>query len=221
MKKIIQLLGTLVIGVFYCNTIFASCTPATDPGSISGANSVCTGIATSYSISNGPGNVWSVSGSGVTASYNPTAPTKTSAITFSGSGITTLTVKNTDCQNCDKCSASEKEKSSTLQITVNPRPDNPAITGPSTACQGEQLSFNASTSGGTSPYTFTWSAAPSGWSGGGGTGASKGYTAGTGNGTISVTVKDDKNCQGAAAGSKSVTVTPTPTPPSLQSITNP
>lgn len=220
MKKLIQLFGMVILGLLFSNSALATpCKDATDPGTISISESpTCQGKSVTASIISGPGSEWSVSN--VTGSITPTGAGTSKTVTFTGSGTATITVKNTDW--VDGTGTCTKEKSSSINVTVNASPDNPTITGPSTACQGEQLTFTTSTTGGTSPYTFTWGAASgTGWTGGGGTGASKGYTAGSSNGTVSVTVKDSKNCTAANGTNKTVTVTPTPTPPTLQSITNP
>ncbi len=167
---------------------FSSCTAPSQPGSITGASTVCQGTSQTYSIGSVSGATsytWSYSGGG-----NPTG-TGTST-TFSPTSSGTLSVvANNGCG-----SSIQRTKS----ITVNPVPSQPgSISGPTTVCLGSSQTYSiGSVSGATS---YTWS-----YSGGGsptGTGTSVTFSP-TSSGTLSVVANN--TCGSSSQRTLSITV---------------
>src|SRR5205807_838929 len=82
---------------------------------------------------------------------------------------------------------------------------------PSSPATGQQVTFTASASGGTTPYSFSWNFGDSST----GTGSTVSHSYGTaGTFTVTLTVKDSGSPQQTATSQQSVTVT-SPPPPAL------
>lgn len=146
------------------------------------ARAICNGVSTSLggvpTATGGAGGytyAWS-GGAGTTA--NPTvSPTATTTYT--------VTVTSSGCT-----------VSSSVVVTVNPRPSVAPSATPSTICNGQSTTVAANATGGTAPLTYTWT--------GGGSGAS--FTASPSATTsYPVTVSDANSC--TATGSVTVNVT--------------
>ncbi len=138
----------------------------------------------------------------LTASFTwaPTSPGSSTMHTYSSAGTFTviLTVKDS--------SSPQQTATSQQSITVSNSP--PVLTAsftysPSTPQAGQQVTFTASASGGTSPYSFTWSF------GDGSTGTGSSVThiySSAGAYTVTLTVKDSGSPQQTVTSQKTVTV---------------
>ncbi len=132
-------------------SITATAIPS-QPGTITGASSVCVGSSQTYSIAAVPGATsytWTLpsgwSGSSVSTSITATAGA-------SGGNIS-VTANNT-------CGSGDIR---TLNISVSDIPSQPgAITGNTTVCQGAAQTYSIAAVPGATSYTWTL---PSGWSG--------------------------------------------------------
>ncbi|TMI16818.1 PKD domain-containing protein, partial [Candidatus Bathyarchaeota archaeon] len=136
-----------------------------------------------------------------------TGSTVTHAYTNAGSYNVALTVKDS--------SSPQQTAASQQTVTVTSPPPPPLSAGftfsPSSPQTGQQVTFTASASGGTTPYTFSWNFGD----GSTGTGSSASHTYATaGTFTVTLTVKDSGSPQQTATSHQSVTVT-SPPPPAL------
>jgi PKD repeat protein len=143
---------------------------------------------------------WSF-GDGATGSGSSTAHTYSSA----GSYTVTLTVKD----------SGSPQQSVTSQQTLSVVSPPPALTvsfsySPSSPQTGEPVTFAASASGGTSPYSFGWSFGDG--STGSGSSVTHAYSS-SGSYTVTMTVDDSGSPQQTATFQKTVTVTSPPPPP--------
>jgi phage-related protein len=180
-------------------TVSPSATPA-QPGSITGSSSYCLGQALSYSIS-------AVSGA---SSYTWTLPngwtgsSSTTSISTIGS-----TAGNISVVANGTCGSSAAQ---TLAVAPATAPAQPgAITGNSSYCIGQSISYSISAVNGASSYTWTL---PNGWTGSSTTTSisSVGSTAGT----ISVTAN---NSCGIASAAQTLAVAPATAPAQPSAIT--
>ena len=151
----------------------------------------------SYSWSFGDGSTGA--GASVTHTYSS-----------AGSFTVALTVKD----------SSSPQQTATSQQSITVSSTHPALTSsftysPSSLQTGQVVTFTASASGGTAPYTFGWTFGD----GSTGTGSSAAHSyASTGTFTVTLTVKDSSAPQQTATSQKTVTVTGT-TPPLSASFT--
>jgi hypothetical protein len=112
---------------------------------ITGASVICAGSA-AYSVPPGyTAYLWTVAG-GATI----TTPNTTNSIQVNATGTFTLTC----VQYLGTCVST-----STLTVTVNPRPTANAGADTLIACTGGSLNLGVSATGGTPPYTYSWSPA--------------------------------------------------------------
>ncbi|TMI19997.1 PKD domain-containing protein, partial [Candidatus Bathyarchaeota archaeon] len=108
---------------------------------------------------------------GTSVTFNAAATGGTTPYTFtwtavggspaSGSGAsftTTYSVKGTYVVNATVTDFNGAKAFKTASITVNPLPLADTVTGPATGTVGTAVTFNAAATGGTTPYTFTWTA---------------------------------------------------------------
>lgn len=178
------------------NTGYKKTIPS-QPGTITGLNTVCQGSSQTYSIS-------PVSGA---TSYTWTLPAG-----WSGSSTTTSIVAtagantgNISVTANNSCGSSSPK---TLYVTVQGTPSRPGtITGSTSVCQGTTNKYSiASVPGAT---TYTWSF-PAGWSGSS-TSTMIYITAGTSSGNISVTAGN--SCGTSSAEILAVKIISTPSQP--------
>jgi gliding motility-associated-like protein/uncharacterized repeat protein (TIGR01451 family) len=170
-------------------------TPPTLPTLISGSNDVCEGSTLTYSVTNVAGvnytwtapAGWTVAGNGASVSVTVGAD----------SGKLLLTASD-DCGN---------SKEIELLVNVTRLPVAPGITGPATACAGEEVTYTLN--GTAAGVTYTWNV--TGWAIKGAT-TGNGITviAGSGAGNISVTASNKCN---AVSSSMAVGITPIPASP--------
>jgi hypothetical protein len=175
------------------------------PGTITGATSVCQGSSQTYSIS-------AVSGA---TSYTWALPagwsgSSTSTSITAAAGATGGTISVTATNSCGTSTAR------TLSVSVTVLPSQPGIiTGETSVCQGSSQTYSITAVSGATSYTWTL---PAGWSG---SSASTLITATTGaaGGTISVTANN--SCGASTARTLSISVTAIPTVPAVGTITHP
>src|SRR5439155_746845 len=109
---------------------------------------------------------------GTAVTFNAAATGGTTPYTFSwtavggnpssGSGTsftTTYGVKGTYVVNATVTDFNGAKAFKTASITINPLPLADTVTGPTSGTVGTAVTFNAAATGGTTPYTFTWTAA--------------------------------------------------------------
>src|SRR5207249_10110855 len=78
-----------------------------------------------------------------------------------GSGTsftTTYSVKGSYVVNATVTDFNAKKAFKAGTITISSTPPSVTVTGPSTGTVGTAVTFNAAATGGTTPYTFTWTA---------------------------------------------------------------
>ncbi|MBS1614088.1 MAG: hypothetical protein JST49_14810, partial [Bacteroidetes bacterium] len=172
---------------------------APTPTASTSTPTVCSGGTISLTSSASPGTFtysWSGPASFTSTAQNPSRTSVTTAM----SGVYTVTATNTSTG----CTAT----ASTSNITVNQSPTVVASVGSPAYCTGQTISLSASPSGGTSPYTYSWSG-PSSF-----TSTAQNPTRATATtafaGVYNVTITDANNCSGTAA-SPSVVVNQAPT----------
>ena len=167
------------------------------PGTITGATTVCQGAAQTYSISAVTGATsytWTLP-SGWSGSSSSTSITATAG----SSGGTISATANNSCGS---------SASRTLSVSVTATPAQPgAISGLTSVCQGTSNTYSISSVSGATSYN--WSL-PSGWSGSSSS-TSITATAGSSGGTISATANN--SCGSSASRTLSVSVTATPAQP--------
>jgi PKD repeat protein len=163
---------------------------------------------------------FSSSASGGTAPYvfnwsfgdGSTSTGSTATHTYATAGSYAIILKASD-------SGSPKQTASSQQtITVTsppPPPPPPPLTAsfsysPSSPSVGQQVTFTSSATGGSAPYSFSWTFGDG--STGAGPSATKTYSSG-GTFTIILTVRDGGSPQQSATSQQSVTVTTPPPPP--------
>ena len=172
------------------------------PGTITGNSTVCSGDNESFSISSVSGATsytWEYTGGGTPSGTG-------TSISFSPTTSGTLRVRaNNSCG-----SSSWREKS----ITVNSEPSQPGtITGNSTVCSGDNESFSISSVSGATSYTweYTGGGTPSG------TGTSISFSPTT-SGTLRV--RANNSCGSSGWREKSITVNSEPNAPSTLTATD-
>jgi len=175
-------------------TVAVSSAPS-QPGSISGSTTVCSGTSQSYSISSVSGATsytWSYtgggtpSGTGTSCSFSPTS-----------SGTLSVVANNS-------CGSSNQR---TINITVNSAPSQPGtISGNVSPCSGTSQSYSISSVSGATSYTwsYTGGGSPSG------TGTSCTFSP-TSSGTL--TVVANNSCGASSASTISITVSSAPSQP--------
>src|SRR3989454_1034843 len=133
-----------------------------------------------------------------------TGSAATHAYTTAGSYTVVLTVK--DSGSPQQTATSQQ----TVTVTSPPSPLSASFTfSPSSPQVGQQVTFTASASGGTTPYTFNWAFGD----GSTGTGQSTTHTySSPGTFTVTLTVKDSSASQQATSSQQSITVTSPPPP---------
>lgn len=174
--------------------IVQSCTPPTQPVSISGTTTVCQGSINNYTIgavSGATNYTWSLP-SGWSGSSTSTSIAVTAG---SSSGSISVTANNS-------CSASSAR---TLSITVNNLPPEPsAISGNTSICPGSTNAYNiVSVSGATS---YSW-ILPSGWTG---VSTNTSMTATAGNTGGNLTVSANNSCGSSQPSILAVTINSLP-----------
>ena len=122
---------------------FLDCLPTAQPGTITGAATVCAGSTLTYTIAAVTGATsytWTLPNG-----WTGTSSTNSITVTVGSTGGTLSVVAN------NNCGASQAQ---TLNITVNPMP-TASITagGPTTFCQGSNVVLTATTGTG---YTYQW-----------------------------------------------------------------
>jgi hypothetical protein len=186
-------------GNFQICAFSSSCTPPSQPGSISGQTSVCQNGLHQYSVS-------SVSGA---TSYTWTLPSG-----WSGSGSTTNSI-NVSAGSAsgtvsvianNSCGSSAPR---TLSVSVSQLPAQPGgISGSITVCPGQSQTYSISSVAGADSYNWTL---PSGWSGSS-TSTSINATPGSSGGTISVSAYNSV-CGSSTARTLNVTIGSAPSQP--------
>jgi hypothetical protein len=176
----------------------ASCSGApSQPGTISGSVTICSGNTPSYSVAAVAGATaytWSLpsgwTGSSTTNIINTTASATSGSITVSANNV---------------CGSSVVQ---TLSVTVNTTPSTPsAISGSITICSGNTPSYSITTVAGATSYNWTL---PSGWTGSSSTNViNTTASANSGNITVSAT----NMCGTSALQTLSVTVNTIPATP--------
>jgi PKD repeat protein len=172
-------------------------TAPTQPETISGETTVCSGSSNIYSIiavAGATSYTWTLpsgwSGSSTSTSINATAGT-------SGGNVTVTA--NNSCGN---------SSSASLSVNVTNSPTQPGtISGETTVCLGSSNIYSITAVAGATSYTWTL---PSGWSGSS-TSTSINATAGTSGGNVTVTANN--SCGNSSSASLSVNVTNSPTQP--------
>jgi hypothetical protein len=174
-------------------------TTPSQPGTISGATTVCQGSSQTYSIAAVPGATsytWTLpsgwSGINTTNSINPTVG--------ANSGNITVTANNA-------CGSSTAQ---TLAVTVTTTPSQPGtISGNTTVCQGSSQTYSVTPVSGATSYTWTL---PSDWSG---TSSSNSIPATVGANSGNITVTANNACGNSTAQTLAITVNPTPSQPGV------
>jgi hypothetical protein len=169
------------------------------PGTISGATTVCQGSSQTY-------NVTPVSGA---TSYTWTLPSGWSGT--SSSNIIPVTVGanngNITVTANNACGSSAAQ---TLAVTVSTPPSQPGvISGATTVCQGSSQTYSVTPVSGATSYTWTL---PSGWSGTNTTNSIN-PTVGANSGNITVTANN--TCGSSTVRTLAVTVSPVPSQPGI------
>ncbi len=168
--------------------------PLPNPGTISGASSVCAGSTTTLTASGTGGGVWSSTNAGIA--------TVSSSGIVNGLSAGTTTMSYAVSNGCGTAAA-------TFVLTVNPLATPETISGSNSVCVAATISLTASGSGGGAwSSTNTSSATVSG------SGVVSGLSSGTS--TISYIVS---NICGSVAATKTVTVNPLATPGTISGPT--
>jgi hypothetical protein len=140
-------------------------------------------------------STYSWSGPGFTSALaNPTRPSATLAM----GGTYGLTVTNSN-----NCTAS-----GTVNVVVTASPTLTASSSSTTYCSGATIQLTSSPSGGTTPYTYTWSG-PASFAPGNVQNPTRLNATTAMTGTYSVTVVDQNGCS-ATASAPAITVNPSP-----------
>jgi PKD repeat protein len=117
--------------------------------------------------------------------------------TYNVKGSKTITVTGTDS------SSPAKTATASATVTINPLALAVVIGGPSSGTVGTAVTFSANATGGTAPYTFSWTFGD----GSSGTGNMVSHTYSTkGTYTVTVTVRDANSA--SATASKTITIAP-------------
>ena len=177
-------------------TVTTAAAPAT-PGTISGSSVVCSGISTAYSVvavSGATSYTWTLPNG-----WTGTSTTNSITVTPSSSGGNITVMASNNCGN---------SSTQTLAVSIGSVPATPAaISGPATACNGDQLIYTVAPTNGASSYTWTL---PNGWSGTSITDTIR-ATAGPSGGTI--TIKADNGCGSSSVVSTTVSAGAVPATP--------
>lgn len=186
---------------FVNGTSFTMNSAPGQPGTITGATSVCSGNSSSYSIaaiSGATAYTWTVpSGSTITSGQNTTGITLTA-------GSTTGTISVTASNACGT------SPSNSISLTINSTPAQPGtITGTASVCSGTSNAYSISAVGGATSYTWIVPTGSTITSGQSTTGISA--TIGSTSGTISVTAGN--SCGTSSARTFGLTSTSAPTQP--------
>src|SRR5207249_6193437 len=137
----------------------------------------------------------------------------------SGSGTsftTTYSVKGTYLVNATVTDFNAKKAFKTASITINPLPLADTVTGPASGTVGTSVTFNAAATGGTTPYTFTWTAVGGSPASGSGASFTTTYSV-KGTYTVNATVTDFNG----ARASKTTTIQINPSSPLAVTISGP
>src|SRR5207249_3334500 len=157
---------------------------------------------------------------GTAATFNVAATGGTTPYTFtwtavggnpsSGSGTsftTTYSVKGSYVVNATVTDFNAKKAFKTATITISSTPPSVTVTGPSTGTVGTAVTFNAAATGGTTPYTFTWTAVGGNPASGSGTSFTTTYSV-KGTYVVNATVTDFNGAK--AFKTASITINPLP-----------
>ena len=167
---------------------------------ISGAQSVCTGVTQSYSSGFNSNNSyqWVVGGGG-------SAVGSTTSNSISVNWTTSGYVQLTETVNATSCAVTTQQ----YAVAVNPLP-TPVIGGVSVSCSGVQQSFSASVSNGGTP-SYVWSVTPGGTQFSGQGTSTIVVTVPTTNMTIKVVTQyQSSGCKDSSSKSVAVNLTPAP-----------
>ncbi len=123
----------------YCGSVFSTKSitvlPLPDAGTITGMDTVCTGIPVVYTSSGDAGGTWSTSSS--VASINAASGVLTGVTT--GAITVTYTVASSSCGT----------SGATFPVFIRPAPNAGTVTGASTMCEYDTYTFTSTVSGGT------------------------------------------------------------------------
>ncbi len=155
---------------------------------------------------------------GTAVTFNAAAGGGTSPYTFtwtavggspaSGSGAsftTTYSVKGTYVVNATVTDFNAKKAFKTASITINPLPLADTVSGPTSGTVGIAVTFNAAGTGGTAPYTFSWTAVGGSPASGSGASFTTTYSV-KGTYTVNATVTDFNGAK--AFKTASITINP-------------
>ncbi|TAJ53915.1 MAG: hypothetical protein EPO58_09945, partial [Chitinophagaceae bacterium] len=193
--------------------IFSACTP-TATAVISTASTICSGSSTSIDCSmvnspfSNPAYQWQKSTDAGTTWSNIGTP-GTSAMSYAianaivadGASYRVLVGPDVSSLSSSTCVTA----SNTVTLTVNPSP-SVTLSSASPICTGNTLSLASTASGGTSPYTYSWTGPNSFTAATANTSIANATSAATG--TYTITVTDNKGC--TATDAKTITVNTTP-----------
>ena len=171
---------------------------------IIGSSNVCAGGSISLT---GTPNIQTGSTSSPTITWSSS---NTSVATVNSSGTVTSGVAGTTIISYYVKGANGCDSTTTKTITVNPLP-TPVVAGSSSVCVGSTTALSASSSTGTSPFTYAWSSAtpskatlsPSNISATTVTGVAAGSS------IISVTITDNNSCVASIPQTETVNALPT------------
>jgi hypothetical protein len=167
------------------------------PGSISGNNSVCPGSSQTYSVNAVAGATsytWTLP-----SGWIGTSTTNSITVTAAVSSGTIAVKANNSCGS----SADQ-----TLAITVNTLPSQPgAISGNNSVCQGSSQTYSVTAVAGATGYAWTL---PSGWTG---TSTTNSITVTVGSSSGNILVKANNSCGSSADQTLAITVNTLPSQP--------
>ncbi len=179
---------------FYVNYMSLSCNNNPPCAITQTAGSNCTGTQNTFS---GPAGMtsysWSLSATNSGATLVAPTTNQTVSVNNGGSSGTytiNLLITNNGCSST--CSNI---------VTVNPSPTCSVSPSSATICSGQSQSFTANPSGGTSPYTYSWTGP------GGFTSTNASISVGTA-GTYTCTVQDNKGCTTQCSATLTVNADP-------------
>ncbi|GIV28816.1 MAG: hypothetical protein KatS3mg027_2630 [Bacteroidia bacterium] len=199
-------------GLYFQTTTCVTCTPSgtiATPGAVSGPTTLCAGQTATYSVG-------TVTGA---TSYNWTVPSGWTINSGQGTTSISVTAGSTSGNVCVTASNSCGTSSpSCTNVTINTAPPQPApITGSTSVCSGQTLTYSISSVAGATSYNWT---VPSGWtinSGQGTTSISVTTSGSTGN----VCVTASNACGTSPAQCLAITVGAAPASPGAITGSNP
>ncbi|MFN7013162.1 MAG: hypothetical protein ACK4ON_02715, partial [Bacteroidia bacterium] len=199
-------------GLYYQTTTCVTCTPSgtiATPGAVSGPTNLCAGQTATYSVG-------SVTGA---TSYNWTVPSGWTINSGQGTTSISVTAGSTSGNVCVTASnACGSSSPSCTNVTITTAPSQPGpISGTTSVCSGQTLTYSISAVTGATSYNWT---VPAGWTINSGQGTTS-ISVTTSNSTGNVCVTASNSCGTSPAQCLAITVGSAPATPGAISGTNP